>query len=250
MQTVVLANGEVIKTRRRAHKSSAGIDMTKLFIGGQLAAPSRSNDDQPHGIRTAAEGTLGIVTEGQLGQPFLAISLRHVRSDDPFGASGPDARRGSAIQGRRTRGLRGPRNSAQPVQHEHPYASLSLAACRTQVDLECVELADEDMMKAINESGEVPGRKFAVKDSLFIKIQGSESAIAEAASDVKRIVEKHGASGWDFGSSDEDAKDLWNARKAGLWSALAGLPKSRAWTTDVWCVCERRRPGGDLLTLA
>ncbi|KAM6500634.1 D-lactate dehydrogenase cytochrome oxidoreductase [Amanita muscaria] len=41
--TVVLPNGEVVKTRRRARKSSAGFDLTKLFIG--------------------AEGTLGIVTE-------------------------------------------------------------------------------------------------------------------------------------------------------------------------------------------
>ncbi|KAL4253874.1 D-lactate dehydrogenase (cytochrome) [Abortiporus biennis] len=44
--TVVLANGEVIKTRRRARKSAAGFDTTKLFIG--------------------AEGTLGIVTEATL----------------------------------------------------------------------------------------------------------------------------------------------------------------------------------------
>lgn len=43
-QTVVLPNGEVIKTRSRARKSAAGPDLTKLFIG--------------------AEGTLGIVTEG------------------------------------------------------------------------------------------------------------------------------------------------------------------------------------------
>ena len=41
---MVLPSGEVIKTRSRAHKSSAGFDVTKLFIG--------------------AEGTLGIVTEG------------------------------------------------------------------------------------------------------------------------------------------------------------------------------------------
>lgn len=45
-QTVVLPNGEIIKTRSRARKSAAGPDMTKLFIG--------------------AEGTLGIVTEGAL----------------------------------------------------------------------------------------------------------------------------------------------------------------------------------------
>ncbi|KAF7294728.1 hypothetical protein MIND_01010200 [Mycena indigotica] len=44
--TVVLPTGEVIKTRRRSRKSSAGWDATKLFIG--------------------AEGTLGIVTEATL----------------------------------------------------------------------------------------------------------------------------------------------------------------------------------------
>ncbi|KAH8833953.1 FAD-linked oxidase-like protein [Flagelloscypha sp. PMI_526] len=44
--TVVLPNGEVIKTRQRARKSSAGFDTTKLFIG--------------------AEGTLGIVTEATI----------------------------------------------------------------------------------------------------------------------------------------------------------------------------------------
>ena len=43
---MVLPSGEVIKTRRRARKSAAGFDLTKLFIG--------------------AEGTLGIVTEATL----------------------------------------------------------------------------------------------------------------------------------------------------------------------------------------
>jgi D-lactate dehydrogenase (cytochrome) len=41
--TVVLPNGEVIKTRRRPRKTSAGYNLTSLFVG--------------------AEGTLGMVTE-------------------------------------------------------------------------------------------------------------------------------------------------------------------------------------------
>ncbi|EPS98544.1 hypothetical protein FOMPIDRAFT_129619 [Fomitopsis schrenkii] len=61
--TVVLPNGEVIKTRRRSRKSSAGFDMTKLFIG--------------------AEGTLGIVTEVTIRlAPLLPTSVAVVYFPD------------------------------------------------------------------------------------------------------------------------------------------------------------------------
>ncbi|KAI0769805.1 FAD-linked oxidase-like protein [Fomes fomentarius] len=61
--TVVLPSGEVIKTRRRARKSSAGFDTTKLFIG--------------------AEGTLGIVTEVTVRlAPVLPTSVAVVQFPD------------------------------------------------------------------------------------------------------------------------------------------------------------------------
>jgi len=61
--TVVLPNGEVIKTRRRSRKSSAGFDTTKLFIG--------------------AEGTLGIVTEATIRlAPVLPTTVAIVQFPD------------------------------------------------------------------------------------------------------------------------------------------------------------------------
>ncbi|KAF8625917.1 hypothetical protein AX17_006643 [Amanita inopinata Kibby_2008] len=61
--TVVLPSGEVIKTRSRSRKSSAGFDTTKLFIG--------------------AEGTLGIVTEVTIRlAPLLPTTVAVVHFPD------------------------------------------------------------------------------------------------------------------------------------------------------------------------
>ncbi|KAI0080145.1 hypothetical protein K474DRAFT_1638149 [Panus rudis PR-1116 ss-1] len=61
--TVVLPSGEVIKTRRRSRKSSAGFDTTKLFIG--------------------AEGTLGIITEVTIRlAPLLPTNVAVVHFPD------------------------------------------------------------------------------------------------------------------------------------------------------------------------
>ena len=91
-------------------------------------------------------------------------------------------------------------------------------------------------MKATNLYG-LSSRKWPEKDSLFFKFQGpTPRALAETADVVRRITKAHGATGFVAAASEREALDLWMDRKNGLYSSLALLPGSRAWSTDVWCV--------------
>ncbi|TFK19088.1 hypothetical protein FA15DRAFT_674754 [Coprinopsis marcescibilis] len=185
--TVVLPSGEVIKTRRRSRKSSAGFDVTKLFIG--------------------AEGTLGIVTE-------VTIRLAPVLPTTVAVAQFPDVR------------------SATSAVTE---------VLNSGVGIQCVELVDDVFMKATNKYG-MSKRKWAEKDSLFFKFQGpSQGSLKETAEVVKRIVRKHGATGFELARTKEEADELWSDRKNAHYSGLALIPGAKGWPTDV-CVPVSKLP--------
>ncbi|KAI0669124.1 FAD-linked oxidase-like protein [Trametes maxima] len=185
--TVVLPSGEVIKTRRRARKSSAGFDTTKLFIG--------------------AEGTLGIVTEVTIRlAPLLPTTVAVVQFPNV-------------------------RNATEAVRD----------VVNSGVGIQCVELCDDQFMKATNVYG-MSTRKWPEKDSLFFKFQGpTPRALKETADIVKKISEKHGGTGFALARNDQEAHDLWTDRKNALYSSLALLPGGRGWSTDV-CVPVSRLP--------
>ncbi|KAI9067055.1 D-lactate dehydrogenase cytochrome oxidoreductase [Trametes sanguinea] len=186
--TVVLPNGKVIKTRRRARKSSAGVDMTKLFIG--------------------AEGTLGIVTEATLRlAPVIPSKVAMAQFPDVEYAV-------SAVQ--------------------------EILNTPAGPHIQCVELLDDHMMKAIADAGLV-SETYPIHDTLFFKIQGDPAAIDSTAKTVQDIVTRHRSMYFKFAKTEEEAEDLWESRKYALMSTIESEEGVRCWTTDV-CVPVSKLP--------
>ena len=90
-------------------------------------------------------------------------------------------------------------------------------------------------MDAINKTGTVQ-KPYPTQDSLFFKIQGAPEVISKAAGALEVIVKKHSGSRFEFASTEEHAKEMWENRKMALFSSLRLEPGLRCWTTDVWFV--------------
>ena len=103
--------------------------------------------------------------------------------------------------------------------------------------VQCIEILDDVMMKAINqaESTTKGARQWPEQPSLFFKFAGSEDQVKLDMKRTSEIVKKHKGTKLETATSEAEKEALWRARKVALWSALELLPGSRAWTTDV-CV--------------
>lgn len=90
------------------------------------------------------------------------------------------------------------------------------------------------MIIAINKAG-LTSRELPVSDTLFLKLQGTDSSIKETANAIKNIFKKHGSSKFEFAASQQQADELWENRKYALMSSIAAAgDTSKVWTTDVW----------------
>lgn len=103
--------------------------------------------------------------------------------------------------------------------------------------VQCIEILDDVMMKAINqaESTNKNARQWPEQPSLFFKFAGSKEQINLDMKRTSEIVKRNKGTKLICATTEEEKEDLWRARKVALFSALNYLPGSRAWTTDV-CV--------------
>ena len=183
--TVVLADGTVIKTRQRPRKSSAGYDLTRLFIG--------------------SEGTLGLVTEATLKLTSVPQNLRV---------------------------------AAAAFNNVADAATCVTRVVRAGIPIAAVELLDDVQMRCINAAGATT-KQWAEKPTLFFKFAGSsQGVVKEAITQVQNAAKASGSKSFEFARGEEEASELWSARKEALWSVMAQAdPESdvhtRVWTTDV-----------------
>ncbi|KIW35026.1 glycolate oxidase, subunit GlcD [Cladophialophora immunda] len=179
--TVVLADGTIIKTRRRPRKSSAGYNLTQMFIG--------------------SEGTLGIVTEATLKITVLP------KSQSVAVATFPTI---------------------------HAAAECVARVVGEGIQLAGMEILDDVQMRCINKSG-MTSRPWQEAPTLFFKFAGTTEGVKEQIKIIRNIAKGTHNQSFEFAKNDDEAAELWSARKEALWSVMAMRKNSsdHVWTTDV-----------------
>lgn len=196
--TVVLADGRVIKTRRRPRKSSAGYNLNGLFVG--------------------SEGTLGIVTEGMCyrderekdvtfwfcvrfeGEAQRLICLATVKL-----AVIPEALSVAVVTFPSIRDA----------------ASAAAEVMQTGVPIAAMEIMDEVQMRVVNVGGATAPRIWQELPTLFFKFAGTKTGVKENIGQVQKIAKSNKGGTFEFAQDEREQKLLWSARKESLWSMLA-----------------------------
>ncbi|KAF4553358.1 D-lactate dehydrogenase-like protein 1 [Elsinoe fawcettii] len=102
------------------------------------------------------------------------------------------------------------------------------------VPIAAVELLDDVQMRCINDAGQT-SRRWTEAATLFFKFGGTKASIKEHISIVQGLAKKAGSKTFEFARDDDEAAELWSARKEALWSVMAKKRDDgdHVWTTDV-----------------
>ncbi|KAI9709633.1 MAG: D-lactate ferricytochrome c oxidoreductase [Chrysothrix sp. TS-e1954] len=105
---------------------------------------------------------------------------------------------------------------------------------RQGVPIAAVELLDDVQMKCINDAG-ATSKTWKEAPTLFFKFSGTATAVKESIGLVQSLASQSGSKSFEFAKSQDEAQELWSARKDALWSVMAKKKREEdhVWTTDV-----------------
>ncbi|KAI1300422.1 putative D-lactate protein [Xylaria venustula] len=203
--TVVLADGTVIKTRRRPRKSSAGYNLNGVFVG--------------------SEGTLGLVTEGTCNISILQITFGSHALTHP-------AERIATLK----LAIVPEETSVAVVSFPtiRDAASAAAGVMQAGIPVASMEVMDDVQMRVINLGGATAPRVWKEAPTLFFKFAGTKASVQDNIGRVRGITKANRGSHFEFARDEREQKLLWSARKEVLWSMLALRKEGEeVWSTDV-----------------
>ncbi|KAH8595943.1 D-lactate dehydrogenase [Bisporella sp. PMI_857] len=96
----------------------------------------------------------------------------------------------------------------------------AIKLAQSGLPIAAMELLDDVSIYAVNESGHMEKRLSEIP-TLFIKFSGPKNSIQEQIVAAKRFSKEEKCISFQFSRTDEEASNLWEARKTALWSILA-----------------------------
>uniref|UniRef100_A0A0B7KL22 FAD-binding PCMH-type domain-containing protein n=1 Tax=Bionectria ochroleuca TaxID=29856 RepID=A0A0B7KL22_BIOOC len=197
--TIVLADGSIVKTRHRPRKTSAGYNLTGLFVG--------------------SGGTLRIITEATLKLAIIPDSFSVATATFPTIKQTAKA-------------------AFKMMRHGAPLAALELmddvqmkvinssggTGGRTWEEFPTL------FLKYVR-SLVLQQRTPIINDFRF---SGSETNVKDSLKLAQGIAKSNDCHAFESANTDEEAQSLWSARKQALWANLAVRPEgTQIWSTDV-----------------
>jgi D-lactate dehydrogenase (cytochrome) len=198
--TVVLADGSIVKTRRRPRYSSFDSSVHPNAYSNSVWCRKSSAGYHLNGLIVGSEGTLGIVTE-------ITLKLAPIPEKTAVAVVTFPSMRAAA-------------ETAIDVIHR-------------AIPIGAVEILDEVQMSVINRVGGTH-RVWKELPTLFFKFSGSQGSVEDGVAQVREIIKSHGGSDFEFAHGEAEQQKLWSARKEALWSMLSLRGSGReVWSTDV-----------------